>query len=159
MNPVIEYTISFQKLLSGSSRRIVKLTFGIILLLCGCLIYLTWRSRETNICLWSETIGLRSVIDFLRMRLGDYNPGNFVKHSLPDGLYCCAYILIMDSVWQDSWTFLRLLLVLLIPAIAIAHEIMQYFMIVSGTFDPMDLLCYFIPPLTYLIIMLLYRYF
>lgn len=138
--------------------RRAKLAVGVAALLSACLIYLSWRSDRINLCLWSGDAGLTPAVDFLRASLGSLDPGSFVKNSLPDGLYCAAYILIMDSVWERSRKALRIFMALLIPAVAIIHEILQYFNVVAGTFDPIDLICYSLPALIYLLILKNHHY-
>lgn len=137
----------------ANAMRRIKFAIGVIVLLCACFIYLCWRSDRINLYVWSGNIGLSSVIDFLRTNIGSFNPGTFVKNSLPDGLYCVAYILIMDCIWENTRRRTRIFMTLLIPAVAIVHEILQYFNVVSGTFDSFDLLCYSLPVLVYLLLL------
>ncbi|MCM1076361.1 MAG: hypothetical protein NC411_03265 [Bacteroides sp.] len=124
-----------------------------LLLIGGCLIYLSWRSEHTNLYIWCRSAGLNFFLDCLRTSVGTYDPGAFVTESLPDGLFCAAYVLVMDCIWDRSGGVMRVLMILLMPAVAVIHEILQYFGVVSGTFDPIDLACYVVPPLTYIIIL------
>ena len=123
---------------------------GILLLICGCLIYATWRSRDTNLCRWADGVGLGFVVDFLHYAIGRTDPGDFVIYNLPDGLYCVAYIFIMYFIWADHPVFIRALIASLIPMAAVAHETAQYLGLAPGTFDPLDLLCYALPYAIYL---------
>ena len=137
-------------ILSIMTKKPFKLTIGLTLLICGCIIYISWRSEQINLYLWGEKIGLGEPIYLLRSNLGQTNPGTFVKNSLPDGLYCAAYILIMDCIWENE-NKLRIFMTSIVPVIAITHEILQYFNLMSGTFDIADVICYCIPSITYLI--------
>lgn len=131
-------------------RRSLRLFIGVVLLLAGCLIYFSWRDEHINLCVWTNEIGFGFLIEFLHTTIGRIEPGSFVRDSLPDGLYCLAYILIMDCVWERSKLSLRVLMAMLIPLLAIIHEILQCCGVVAGTFDTADLFCYLLPVLTYL---------
>lgn len=76
---------------------------------------------------------------------------DYTKFSLPDGLYCVAYILIVDAVWHNEKAK-RHWIVALIPVIAIVNEIFQYFGVANGTFDWYDLISYATPLFLYLIL-------
>lgn len=136
-------------------RIVSRLVIGLILLLCGCMIYVAWRSEQTNICQWIEKIGAGFLIDFLHATVGRLEPGSFVRNNLPDGLYCGAYIFIIDFIWTRSPIAARIFMALLIPLVAIAHEIMQGLGFMPGTFDYLDLLCYALPVILYIIILLI----
>lgn len=123
---------------------------GFTLLLCGCLIYAVWRSRDTNICRWADGVGLGFLIDYLRSAFGSVDPGDFMRYNLPDGLYCTAYIILMDHLWRGHSRSVRILTVSIIPVAAIIHETLQWIGIAPGTFDLLDLLCYAVPYVAYL---------
>lgn len=135
-----------------SAKRTLKFIVGVLLLVLGCMIYLSWRSERTNIYLWCRSAGLDFFLDFLRANVGTYRPATFVTESLPDGLFCAAYMFVMDSIWDRSRLALRLFMVLFMPTVAIVHEILQRFGLMTGTFDPMDLVCYALPPFIYILI-------
>lgn len=122
----------------------VQLLCGITMLLCGCSIYLLFRSKTINLYQWCSMVGLADVIDILRMGVMNWQVPDFIRFCLPDGLYCASYILLMDAVWPDNGK-LRYLAVLFIPIVAIGHELLQCVGITKGTFDVSDLLCYIVP--------------
>jgi len=124
---------------------------GVVFLVCGCAIYLFSRSKSLNIYQWCSALGWSNTIDALRHRVHDWNILEFVKFSLPDGLYCAAYILMIDSIWHDDRRFVKYIVILLVPLVTISSEILQYFGLVRGTFDVYDLICYTIPPIIYFI--------
>lgn len=123
---------------------------GMFLLLCGCLIYLLFRSETINICKWCSSLGGMN-IEQIRNNIHNYNLPDFVKYSLPDGLYCASYILIIDAIWHNEKP-LNNLVVALIPLIAIANEVLQYFGMTKGTFDWYDIICYVTPLLLFYLI-------
>lgn len=145
---ISNHSIMPTKISPTSSR--LKLAVGVGLLLSGCLIYLTWRSEDIRLHTWCSWVGLKPLITYLRSTLGSLTPGKFITFSLPDGLFCAAYILIMDAIWAKSKPLFRLTMALLMPAIAVIHETLQAFHLAGGTFDAIDLLCYLLPALVFI---------
>lgn len=128
-----------------------KIVLGVALLITGCLIYLLFRSNTIYIYTWCCSLGLSGVIDTLRFAVCDWIIPNFIKFNLPDGLYCVAYLLIIDAIWHDDKSWLKLLILATVPTIIVFSEIMQYFGLIRGTFDVCDLLCYILPTVLYII--------
>lgn len=126
--------------------------WGIFLLFCGISIYLLFRSKTITIYRWCETIGATGIIDNLRHCVRHWAVPDFVRYSLPDGLYCASYILIMDAIWRKGRKKARIVAVSLIPLAAIVHETLQGLGLARGTFDFGDFLCYTVPLVTYLIL-------
>ena len=79
-----------------------KVALAISFLLCGCAIYLLFRSKTLNIYHWCATLGFSSAIDTLRLWVQNWNVPDFVRFCLPDGLYCAAYILLIDAIWHKE---------------------------------------------------------
>ena len=88
-------------------------------------------------------------IDSLRCAVLGWAVPDFVKYSLPDGLYCAAYILLIDAIWGRQNGIAKYVFISIIPFATIICEILQYLGIVNGTFDVCDLICYAIPILIY----------
>ena len=138
-------------ILSYKTKAMVKISLAVLMLLCGSAIYLLFRSKTLNMYKWCASLGLSDEIDSLRYAVSDWNIPEFIKFSLPDGLYCAAYILIMDSIWQKECGWPKHAVVLSVPLFTIGSEILQYFGLAKGTFDVNDLLCYSFPPLIYIL--------
>ena len=130
---------------------ILQVTLGIIFLTIGCGIYLMYRSPSLNIYQWCMVLGIGDTIDSLRFIVQDWNLAEWVKYSLPDGLYCASYILIIDAIWKKDKCFIKFVIISLVPVTTISSELLQYFGLVKGTFDVCDLICYMIPPTIYYI--------
>lgn len=137
----------------------LKLVCGVMMLICGCFIYLFFRSKSLNIYKWCSALGLSMVIDTVRHSVYDWNISEFVRYSLPDGLYCASYILIMDAIWYKKNSIAKSLIISIIPIFTTSSEILQYWGLVKGTFDLYDLLCYLIPPSIYLMMNKISKYF
>ena len=133
----------------------LKVFWGITFLTCGCIIYLLFRSKSLNIYQWCIVLGLSDTIDSLRGTVQDWNIAEWIRYSLPDGLYCAAFILFIDAIWKDDDGFIKHFVVSLVPIITITSELLQYFGLVKGTFDFCDLVYYSAPFIAYYI----YRYF
>ena len=139
-------------ILSHKLKVTAKVSLAMLMLLCGCSIYLLFRSKTLNIYKWCVALGLSDCIDVLRNAVSNWNISEFVEFSLPDGLYCAAYVLIMDAIWQEERNWIKFAVIFFVPLFAISSEILQYLGFVKGTFDYYDLVCYTIPPIIYLCI-------
>lgn len=128
-----------------------ELLFGTLFLVFGCAIYLLFRSKTLNIYKWCSQIGISDYVDSARLQVQHWSIPPIVKFSIPDGLYCAAYILIIDAILQNNNGLIKDSIVLFIPFTAICHEIFQYYGIIKGTFDIYDLTCYVLPSLFYFI--------
>ena len=128
-----------------------EVALGIAILACGCAIYLLFRSKSLNIYQWCMSLGLSNTIDSIRYAVQDWCMATWVRYSLPDGLYCAAYILIIDAIWKNDNRLIKFIIISLVPIVTISSELLQYFGLVKGTFDVYDLICYSIPPMIYLI--------
>lgn len=136
----------------------VKILFGFLFLAFGCMIYLLFRSKSLNIYIWCRSLGITDMVDSLRQSFYDYPISDFVRFNLPDGLYCTAYLLIMDAIWKNENGIVKRIVLFLVPLFAISSEIFQYFGWVRGTFDVLDLVCYSVPPLLYMAFYYIHNY-
>ena len=127
----------------------LQVLLGVLCLLVGISIYLLFRSESITLYRWMAAIGITDAIAPLRHSVSLWDVPPFVRFSLPDGLYCLSYILLMNAVWQRSRRPLRLIAASLIPLIAITHELLQVAGLARGTFDWSDLLCYTLPLIGY----------
>lgn len=141
-----------------NNRATVEVVSGVFLLICGCAIYLLFRSRSLNIYQWCYALGLASMIDYLRTIVQDWNVPDVVRFSLPDGMYCAAYILIVDAIWYREQGMQKYVVIALVPIITIGSELFQSLNLVRGTFDVFDLVCYALPPLVYVCIIVYQKY-
>jgi hypothetical protein len=90
---------------------------------------------------WAKELGISNYVWNIRESFGDIQINDFVKYSLPDGLWLLAYLLIVDTIWNDSERF-KVFFISALPVIAISSEIMQMFGLMHGVFDFYDLCCY-----------------
>lgn len=130
----------------------IEIILGVTFLICGCAIYLFYRSKSLYIYHWCQPLCISELIDTCRHSAQRYPVSDFTRFCLPDGLYCTAYILIIDAIWNKDSRLVKFLIIYFVPTIVIGSEFMQYFGVIRGTFDMIDLVCYAIPPLVYYII-------
>lgn len=126
-----------------------QIFLGVVFLMFGCVIYLLFRTKTLNIYQWCSLLGLSNFIDYARVWVSAWNIPDFIRYSLPDGLYCAAYILIIDAIWKDDDSLIKHLVITLVPLVTITSEIFQYFGLVKGTFDLCDLFFYITPIIAY----------
>ena len=130
-------------------RNSAKIYGGVMLLVCGCAIYLLFRSKTLSIYVWCRDLGCSFLVDCLRLSVQNWNIPAFIKFSLPDGLYSAAYLLIIDAIWHNDKRPMKYILLSIIPVITIGNELLQYLGLIRGTFDYVDLICYMVPPLLF----------
>ena len=131
-----------------------KVILGGVFLMIGCAIYLLFRSKTLNLYQWCSALGLSDVIDYARIYAHNWNIPDFVRYSLPDGLYCAAYILLMDAIWHDGDSLIKHFVIIFVPVVSIGSEIFQYYGLFKGTYDFCDLVFYSVPFIAYI----LYKY-
>lgn len=120
-------------------------------LLAGILIYLLFRSRQHLGFTVLDGVGLTSAVDAVRECVRGYSVPDFVRYSLPDGLWTSSYILFSDYCNRAAKPMRRLAMVSVIPLIGCVSELLQYVGVMPGVFDFMDLLCYVLPLAIYLL--------
>lgn len=130
----------------------MQVLMGVITLLCGISIYLLFRSESISLYRWCAAAGFGDEIEMLRQSVRHWTIPDYLKYSLPDGLYCLSYILLMDAVWAGRRTKFSVCAVCVIPLVAITHELAQGLGLAKGTFDAVDLLSYSVPLILYLFI-------
>lgn len=133
-------------------KNIVLIAFALVLLLIGGILYLAFRSMSLRMFGWCEYIGIMDYINELRILCAGTHPSQFVLYNLPDLLWIVSYLLFVNALIPKTDRKLYLFWVLLMPILAILHEIMQALGILTGSFDLVDLLCYLIPTILNIII-------
>ena len=131
--------------------------FWWIPLLKGCLIYVLFR---TETLVYNRLFGnlftpLTSPYTFLE---------KVIVFSVPGGLWAMSYTLLIFHIRKDK-TFKSIIWSIIIPIIGIISEISQFYLLIPGTFDLIDLIMYIVFPIIVIILILwktfylLYRWF
>ena len=134
--------------------RFIEVIFSFFCILVAGLIYFGFRPEKLAMFTWAEWLGLRDVIQTYRSVCSTVVLPEWIKYSLPDGLWTISYLLLLDSIWMDSRNRMFMLFALIMPLIAIVLEFFQLFGLLTGTFDIVDLCCY----LGAITIFLFYKY-
>lgn len=107
-------------------------------ILIGGLIYLGFRDKSLTMFNWVNHIGLNDAISSFRQECSVYKLEipNWVVYSLPDGLWTYSFTSSICLIWEKKnkiyWMFFPFI-------IGVGLEVLQFFNIVSGTFDIVDL--------------------
>ena len=151
--------------MSSKMGSVKKGAVGLLLMLAGGTIYLLFRPRTLLLFFVADKLGMGSSIDAWR----DYVNSQFIVHyslsfsqhlssfalySLPCGLWTLSYLFIMDGLFHSQPPATRLRWASVIPIFSIATELLQGLRLLPGTFDIADLLCYLVPYVLYILIIL-----
>lgn len=67
---------------------------------------------------------------------------DWILYSLPDGLWLSSYICLVLMFWKNRINKVSAVWIFGMPIIAISSEAGQFFKIIPGTFDWMDVIMY-----------------
>jgi len=132
--------------------RLSEAAIGIVALIIGGLLYIGYRSDCLLMFDWFQNLGLSNVINSFRAETNGQSVYEWVRNSLPAGLWLFSYMFIIDSVWGKEKNHISMFFLYLLPTVAIVSELMQYIKILPGTFDMLDMLSYILAVLLYLLI-------
>lgn len=118
----------------------------------GGMIYLGWRSRNIVLFQLLEKWKIFDFLNSIRNSVINYSLYDWVKYSLPDGLWLFSYMFIINAIWHDHKNVSYYVFIWSLPVIAIMFELLQYMAIVPGTFDIIDLSCYILAIVIFLIL-------
>ena len=133
-------------------RSVMLLISAIVLLIGGGMVYIVFRSLSLPMFGWMNSLGLMGSINELRMICKGITPGGFVLYNLPDLLWITSYLLFVNALIPQSDRTRYLFWLLLMPGLALIHEIMQGLGLAAGSFDVVDMLCYILPTVVNLLI-------
>lgn len=135
-------------------KRFLKVITAIVFLFVGGLIYVVFRSDSLLMFKWFCEIGLDNVVMKLREGHGQMNIWEWVRYNMPSGLWLFSYMFIIDSIWDKGNNATYRFFITILPAVAIVSEVMQFFHVLLGTFDVLDMISYFLAIFLFLTIKL-----
>lgn len=115
-------------------------------LLLGGLIYILFRQETLQMFGWFDSINLLGIISELReltIPMKKYLPEWFI-YSLPDGLWVFSYVSGLMLVWDNHINKSNFFWIILIPFLSLSSEFVQFYNLIPGTFDLMDMTFYLI---------------
>ena len=133
----------------------IKIFLAVLLLTIGGLIYIGFRSESLLMFEWYEHIGGYRYILSFRKLCSQYEVSQFVKYSLPDGLWLLSYMILIGTIWGNNRCNTYRLFIYSMPLIAVILELLQSQFSVLGTFDVLDILSYILAITIYGLIQLL----
>lgn len=131
----------------------LKLPLGMMMLLMGGMTYLLFRPQTLLMFHVTDAIGLSAAINSMREGISSQLP-EFIIYCLPGALWAAAYILTTEYFLYRQSVKTRILVAGIIPVIGAVSELLQLTGLLPGTFDVADLLCYLVPYLLYMSIIL-----
>ena len=128
---------------------------SLVILLLGGLIYIIFRDKSLLMFNWFDAIGIGNEIDGLRRLFQGEGIYGWVKYSLPDGLWAFSYMFLVDAIWNGSKLISSYIFIYSLPFFALLSEFFQYFGLLPGVFDWMDVASYLFAIILFVIIKLL----
>ena len=135
--------------------RATKVFISLVILLLGGLVYVIYRDKSLLMFNWFDSIGISNEIDWLRRLFQGEGIYGWVKYSLPDGLWLFSYMYIVDAIWDSEKNAMSILFLWGLPVVAVSSECLQYFGLLPGVFDWIDMVSYLSAITVFLIIKLL----
>lgn len=133
---------------------IFKVLTSIVVLFIGGLIYLGWRTGNLVMFQLIEKWGMSDYLKSFRDISTNYSIYEWIKYSMPDGLWLFSYMFLIDTVWGNHKCISYYIFLWTLPAAAILSELLQFITIVPGTFDFIDLSCYILAVVVFYILKL-----
>ena len=109
----------------------------------GGAIYICWRKSTLLMFGWYTNFGLRSEITHIRelTAAARHVLPNWILYSLPDALWVYSLTAFMSAVWfKQRFSMVGVVWISVGLVLSVTGELCQAIGIVSGTFDPVDLL-------------------
>lgn len=128
----------------GCVKSFASVLFALAPILMGGAVYVLWRSPSLWMFKWFNTLGLASLVEFLRDGLGGFEDRlpRWIVYSWPDGSWGMSGVLFFAWIWRGSQSRARHVWIFLTPFIGIASEFAQWGRLLPGTFDQTDLALY-----------------
>lgn len=127
----------------------LQITLALLLLAAGGMIYMLYGNEQLLGFRVADALGISTIVDAMREAARQTTPPEFVRYSLPDGLWSASYVLFADCFTRGESLKKRLATAALIPALGVASELMQLAGMLQGVYDTLDLISYIIPYLLY----------
>jgi hypothetical protein len=118
------------------------ISLAVASLLAGSSIYVLFRPTSLLMFHWFDAVGLMHPVEVLRQYsplVLHYLPTSII-YSAPFALWVFSYLLCVEVIWWRSGNRWCYVWALSVPIISIISEFCQLLHVLSGTFDPEDLL-------------------
>jgi hypothetical protein len=135
--------------------RIGRSILSLLILCIGGLIYIGLRDKSLLMFDWFNHLGISQHVEIFRGLFNSEGVYGWVKNSLPDGLWLFSYMFLVDAIWNGSKSISAYIFIYYLPILALVSEFSQYFGLVPGVFDWIDVASYLFAILLYITIKLL----
>ena len=119
--------------------KVALVLLAVVILFSGGIVYIMFRPDWLLMFDLFKSLHLSNIVESIRMT-HHFLP-QWAEYSLPDGLWILSYTLLIGCIWnfdiRRCWLFITIL-----PIIALVDEILQFYGLVPGTFDLLDLMFY-----------------
>lgn len=156
MSVLTKILITEEKIVDNSRRKKIKLIgLAIASFALASSIYLCFCSTDLLFydlfCIDTEAEWIQSI----RSIFSNTQVPVWFKHNLPDALWLMSFLLIMEVIWSSSENCYKNIFIYSLFLMAIMAEFFQYYHLIPGTGDWMDVIYYLLTLLTYYIFKLL----
>jgi hypothetical protein len=131
----------YNTIIPGHTSRIIHISFSMLALIAGGLIYVLLRPAEPVFFKWMAAAGFENWLTDLRagsLFTGFLLP-EWMVYSLPNGLWAFAYTSLVLVIWNGSREAARYFWFLSIPVLVFGFELLQLSGTVQGTFCLIDI--------------------
>lgn len=135
--------------------RIKRSILSLLILCIGGFIYIGLRDKSLLMFDWFNHLGLSQHVEIIRGVFNSEGVYGWVKNSLPDGFWLFSYMFLVDAIWNGSKSVSSHVFIYYLPLLALLSEILQYWGVVPGVFDWIDVASYLLAILLYITIKLL----
>lgn len=135
--------------------RLAKVLLSFLILSVGGLIYVGCRDKSLLMFKWFNQLGLSGAVDTFRGLINSEGVYGWVKNSLPDGLWLFAYMFLIDALWNGTKSIISYIFLFYLPVLALLSEFLQYFGLMPGVFDWIDVASYSFAILLFFIVKLI----
>lgn len=111
-------------------------------LILGGFIYIIFRTETLIMFHWLKYLTFSDEINIIKNFRTVYSFPSWFIYNLPDALWIFSYTGISLEIWKHSITRQNIFWIFSIPIIAVLSEFLQFFKIVPGTFDFLDVTFY-----------------
>ena len=109
-------------------------------MLIGGFTYVLFREKNLLMFSWFNSLGIENLIDFFRNKILFNNLiPNWVKFSLPDGIWIYSLTSLMLIIWNRDMNKSKYIWLLIGPLLGLSAEFGQLIDIIPGTYDNTDL--------------------
>lgn len=122
----------------------LRILLFLLPLIIGGFIYIIFRTETLLMFRWFKFLNLDNEINIIQNLRNIYFFPNWFIYNFPDGLWIFSYTALSLEIWRHSLNKQNVFWVLCIPFVAILSEFLQFFKIISGTFDFIDIIFYLI---------------